>query len=40
MEVVSKLDNGFGGMDGGTVMSEEGIEKGADDAPLWGWCPG
>ena len=33
--VVSKFDDGAGGMDGGAVMSEEGAEEGVEDTTLW-----
>lgn len=33
--VISKFDNGVGGIDGGPVVCEEGVEEGAEDTRLW-----
>ena len=32
--VISKFDNGVVGVDGATVMGEEGVEEGNEDIPL------
>ena len=32
--VISKFDNGVGGLDWGAVMGEEGVEDRAEDTPL------
>ena len=30
-----RVTDGVGGVDGGAVMGEEGVEEGAEETPLW-----
>jgi hypothetical protein len=36
--VVCKLDDLVGGVHGHAVMGEQGVQEGAEQAPLWGPC--